>query len=238
MRKFLANSLNLLVALSVISIFLSKKASTIFILLSIILAFSLWMAHYKETKVSKNKNLIYLIVAMILLFLANVYWVDIQPLKYFNSTSPVNQQEIKSDPTTAEIGDTDSMIAILKSMIDSGATNDDVLTYMQNVERIVASRLDNSKGKTYGDMGKVYEAAYILGITKDSNLALGNYIEYTKISPYDSEAYAMVSRYLLLVDKSQSDVALEFADKAYALSKSKESKDSYEFLINHIKSLK
>lgn len=247
MRQILSSIITTLLGFAIASAFFSYKLSAILFVCLAFISFVCIFIFRKSRKSNQNKSLVTLVIfslasIAILAYLNNLV-INQNKIAYQNSILEQDKNKkleqenlVKESRNQIEQMSLDEMMKSLQIKIQNQDTKDVIADYLKGMERVIAGRVSKDVAESYSDMGKVYEAAYVLNITTDKSLALLNYKEYINLNPKDVEGYATVARFLAL-DKNSKKEALKYAKKALELSRTKNDKDKYNTLVQYVSGL-
>ena len=239
MKTILSSSISLLTLFGIATFFYSYKVSAIFFVLAILVAmFSIFVLGSRVQGVNL-KRLYALIVVSVLALIAIIYFLNIEKSREIiaaRNSKSLSDSFITKKPdqvATTKEENIENMLQNLQLKLSNKLPESEILEYMSYMEKVGLAKLSTTTPKSYSDMGKIYEAAFVLGITKDASLAINNYNYYCKLEPTDPECYATIARFLSL-DKNNKKQALEYAKKALELSKSDMDIAVYNALVEYI----
>ena len=165
-----------------------------------------------------------------------------------------NIDSVKSKRDEKEKESVENMLQDLQIKIQNKESQENILLYVQNIIAKANSNLNKDNTKSYLDLAKVYEAAYVINTLKDKNYALDTYYEYCRLEPNDPECYASIARFMIAdrdnytenakekdsinnpkkISNKTKDEILKFANKALTLARSEKEIDVYNSLVEYI----
>ena len=254
----LSSVLTVSLFLSLISYFFidSYNFSIFFIVLFLVTCLFSLFFFKKELKPKQKIKLILasLFSVLLIIIFSFFYNHEREEMNNQEKSSLKNAESVKSKREEKEKESIENMLQDLQIKIQNKESQENILLYVQNMIAKANSNLSRDNTKSYLDLAKAYEAAYVIDILKDKNYALNTYYEYCKLEPNDPECYASIARFMIAdrdnytenakekdtinnpkkISNKTKDEILKFANKALTLARSEKEISVYNSLVEYI----
>lgn len=200
----------------------TDMSSAAFLISTMLIAFSL----FEYRKKIALRNIFRLLVAAFISVLLIISFYLAKDKNILNLGIPEEERVAKQELTA------DELLNALSKATETGASQDEIRGMLNFLLFKAEGEATTTDPKSYGTLGRSYEAAFLLGDMNADQKAMEAYIIYCKLSPNDPECYAHLARFIGL-DQTKREEAVIYAKKALSLSRTEEEAMSYNELVEY-----
>ena len=197
-------------------------ASAAFLISTILITFALF--EYRK-KIALRNIFRLLIVAFISVLLIICFYLAKD--KNILNIGVAEEAKVAKQDLSAE-----ELLSALSKSAEGGASPQELSSIVTFLLFKAENEATTTNPKSYGVLGRSYEAAFLLGSINADQKAMAAYIVYCKLAPNDPECYASLARFIGL-DATKKEDALKYAQKALSLSKTHDEAVVYNELVNY-----